>query len=85
MALTNMLILQIQTMRAKIVGELPEMRRDTMDLVKKAVSEGRRAYVLVNNRSEGNASPHDTPTCYQNAPDPLQDIGPVFQQGRFHL
>lgn len=39
----------------KIVGELPEMRRDTVELVKKAVKEGRRAYVLVNNRSEGNA------------------------------
>ena len=38
-----------------LVGELPEMRRDTVDLVKKAVEEGRRAYVLVNNRSEGNA------------------------------
>jgi uncharacterized protein YecE (DUF72 family) len=39
----------------KIVGELPEMRRDTVGLVRKAVGEGRRAYVLVNNRSEGNA------------------------------
>jgi uncharacterized protein YecE (DUF72 family) len=39
----------------KIVGELPEMRRDTVELVKKAIEEGRRAYVLVNNRSEGNA------------------------------
>ena len=39
----------------KIVGELPEMRRDTVDLVKKAVVERRRAYVLVNNRAEGNA------------------------------
>jgi len=39
----------------KIVGELPVMRRDTVELVKKAVGEGRRAYVLVNNRSEGNA------------------------------
>jgi len=39
----------------KIVEELPEMRRETMVLVKKAVSENRRAYVLVNNRSEGNA------------------------------
>jgi len=39
----------------KIVGELPEMRRDTVELVKKAVAENRRAYVLVNNRSEGNA------------------------------
>lgn len=39
----------------KIVEELPEMRRDTVDLVKKAVGEKRQAYVLVNNRSEGNA------------------------------
>ncbi|MDI3461843.1 MAG: protein of unknown function DUF72 [Nitrospira sp.] len=39
----------------KIVGELPEMRRDTMDLVKRAMAEKRQAYVIVNNRSEGNA------------------------------
>lgn len=39
----------------KIVGELPEMRRDTVDLVKKAMAEKRQAYVIVNNRSEGNA------------------------------
>lgn len=39
----------------KIVGILPEMRRDTISLVKQAVGENRRAYVLVNNRSEGNA------------------------------
>ncbi len=39
----------------KIVEELPEMRRDTVELVKKAVEEQRQAYVLVNNRSEGNA------------------------------
>lgn len=39
----------------KIVEELPAMRRDTVDLVKKAIEEKRRAYVLVNNRSEGNA------------------------------
>ena len=39
----------------QIVGELPEMRRDTVELVKKAVADGRRAYVLVNNRSGGNA------------------------------
>lgn len=39
----------------KIVEELPEMRRETLDLVKKAVGEKRQAYVLVNNRSEGNA------------------------------
>ena len=39
----------------KIVGELPEMRRDTVELVRKAVAENRRAYVLVNNRAEENA------------------------------
>jgi hypothetical protein len=39
----------------KIVEEQPEMRRDTVELVRKAVAENRRAYVLVNNRSEGNA------------------------------
>ena len=39
----------------KIVEKLPEMRRDTVELVKKAVGEQRKAYVLVNNRSEGNA------------------------------
>ena len=31
------------------------MRRDTVQIVRQAVSEDRRAYVLVNNRSEGNA------------------------------
>jgi Protein of unknown function DUF72 len=30
-------------------------RRETVQLVRQAVNEGRRAYVLVNNRSEGNA------------------------------
>jgi uncharacterized protein YecE (DUF72 family) len=39
----------------KIVEELPEMRRDTGELVRKAMAENRRAYVLVNNRAEGNA------------------------------
>ena len=39
----------------KIVGELPEMRRDTIELVKKAMADKRQAYVVVNNRSEGNA------------------------------
>ena len=31
------------------------MRRETVQLVRQAVSEGCHAYVLVNNRSEGNA------------------------------
>lgn len=39
----------------KIVEALQEMRRDCVELVKKAVGEQRKAYVLVNNRSEGNA------------------------------
>jgi uncharacterized protein YecE (DUF72 family) len=39
----------------KIVEDLPAMRRETVELVRKAVAENRRAYVLVNNRAEGNA------------------------------
>lgn len=39
----------------KIVGELPEMRRDTVRLVQQATGENRTTYVLVNNRAEGNA------------------------------
>lgn len=39
----------------RIVQELPEMRTDTITLVKQAVAEQRQAYVLVNNRSEGSA------------------------------
>jgi hypothetical protein len=31
------------------------MRRDTVTLVRQAISENRGAYVLVNNRAEGNA------------------------------
>ncbi len=40
----------------KFVKELPKMRRDTVDLVKKSIGENRHAYVLVNNRNDGNAS-----------------------------
>lgn len=39
----------------QIVEEIPQMQRETVHLVRQAVSEGRHAYVLVNNRSEGNA------------------------------
>jgi uncharacterized protein YecE (DUF72 family) len=39
----------------KIVAELPEMRREAVDLMKRSIDDGRRVYVLVNNRSEGNA------------------------------
>ena len=49
----------------KIVGELPEMRRDTVELVKKAVVENRRAYVLKNNRADRGSS----------SPTPALDIG----------
>lgn len=39
----------------RIIEELPEMRRDTVSLVTQAAREMREAYVLVNNRAEGNA------------------------------
>jgi hypothetical protein len=39
----------------KIVEELPQMRRETVQLVREAVGAGRRAIVLVNNRAEGTA------------------------------
>jgi hypothetical protein len=39
----------------KIVGELPDMRREAVVLIKDATGHNRRAYVLVNNRLEGNA------------------------------
>jgi uncharacterized protein YecE (DUF72 family) len=53
----------------KIVEVLPEMRRETVDLVRKAVAENRRAYVLVNNRSEGNA-----PLTIQGLADQLRNV-----------
>lgn len=39
----------------KIVKPLPDMRRETVTLVRQATVSNLRAYVLVNNRSEGNA------------------------------
>ena len=38
----------------KLVEELLHMRRETVPVVRQAVSEG-HAYLLINNRSEGNA------------------------------
>ena len=38
-----------------IVEEFPQLRREAVQVVRQAVTEGRRAYVLVNNRAEGNA------------------------------
>ncbi len=54
----------------KIVGELPAMRADTVKLVKEAVSRRILAYVLVNNRTEGNA-----PLTIQALVDVLQSSG----------
>jgi len=39
----------------KIVGELPDMRKEAVVLIKDAIGHNRRAYVLVNNHLEGNA------------------------------
>lgn len=39
----------------KIVEELHQMRGEAVQLVRQAVGAGRRAYVLTNNRTEGNA------------------------------
>ena len=39
----------------KIVGELPDMRKEAVVLIRDAIGHNRRAYVLVNNRLEGNA------------------------------
>jgi len=39
----------------KIVEELPQMGREAVQLVRQAVGAGRRVYVLLNNRAEGNA------------------------------
>jgi hypothetical protein len=37
----------------RIVEVLSQMRQDTVHVARQAVSEGRRAYVLVNNRVRG--------------------------------
>ncbi|MBX3347976.1 MAG: hypothetical protein KF747_04455 [Nitrospira sp.] len=37
----------------KIVGEHPEMRQDTLDLVRIPVRHNRQAHALINNRSAG--------------------------------
>ena len=39
----------------KIVGELTDMRKEAVVLIKDAIGQNRKAYVLVNNRLEGNA------------------------------
>jgi uncharacterized protein YecE (DUF72 family) len=52
----------------KIVEEIPQMRRETVQLVRQAVGTGRYAYVLVNNRCEGSA-----PLTVQALSDMLQN------------
>ncbi len=37
----------------RLINPLPTMRAQTLDLIRQAVAEQRRAYVLVNNRAEG--------------------------------
>jgi uncharacterized protein YecE (DUF72 family) len=51
----------------KIVAELPEMRRDAVALIQQSIAQAKPAYVLVNNRSEGNA-----PMTIQALRDSLQ-------------
>lgn len=50
------------------------MRRETVELVRQALAENRRAYVLVNNRSEGNA-----PLTIQALNDRLRDMAPWLE------
>jgi hypothetical protein len=45
----------------KILEELPEMRRDIVELVRRAITENRNVYALVNNRADGNAPINKTP------------------------
>ncbi|MBS0152249.1 MAG: DUF72 domain-containing protein [Nitrospira sp.] len=55
-----------------IVEELPEMRRDTVALIHQSVTQAKPVYVLVNNRSEGNA-----PKTIQGLVELLKAAGPV--------
>ncbi|MDH4152552.1 MAG: DUF72 domain-containing protein [Nitrospira sp.] len=56
----------------KIVAELPEMRRDTVALIQQSIAQAKPAYVLVNNRSEGNA-----PKTVQGLVEMLRTTGPA--------
>ena len=40
---------------SKIVKELPQIRREAVNIVRQAMTESRHAYGLVNNRCKGNA------------------------------
>lgn len=60
----------------KIVEKLPHMRRETQ-LVPQVVSEGRHAYVLVNNRSESSA-----PLTVQALSEMLRNSGSRYRLDR---
>jgi uncharacterized protein YecE (DUF72 family) len=59
----------------KIVRPLLDMRKETVTLVNQAVTEQRRAHVLVNNRSEGSA-----PLTVQALVDKLKGVNMGFEQ-----
>ncbi len=59
-----------------IVAELPKMRRDTVTLIHQSIMQAKPAYVLVNNRSEGNA-----PKTIQGLVKALEVAGPVERDG----
>ena len=59
----------------RIVQELPDMRTDTIALVRQAVAQQRTAYILVNNRSEGSA-----PLSAQALVDELRRINSGLHQ-----
>jgi hypothetical protein len=59
----------------RIVQELPDMRTDTIALVRQAVAQQRTAYILVNNRSEGSA-----PLTAQALVDELRRINSGLHQ-----
>ena len=67
----------------KIVDELPEMQRDTVDLVKKAVGENRKVYVLVNNRIGRECLLDDSsaPDCAAGCGDRWVVNGPIWACG----
>ena len=51
------------------------MRRDTVNLVNQSIEETRQAYVVVNNRSEGNAPLTVQALVERLHTDPLRSIG----------
>jgi uncharacterized protein YecE (DUF72 family) len=56
----------------KIVAELQDMRRDAVALIHQSITQSKPAYVLVNNRSEGNA-----PKTVQGLVEMLEAAGSV--------